>query len=242
MTKEMQKMSWMQFRAALDGGVRTVILPIGTVEAHGVTVLGTDNLIPESIAAYLAKQIDALIAPTINYGITKSLYGYPGSVTVTPESFGQYVRDVLDSLADSGFERVIVLNGHGGNDAVLKDVAYSFFYDSGVKIAVVQWWELCEDVTNEVFGETGGHAGIDETAMMQAIDAKLVSKAQFNMDLAYTVNPAAYVYPIPGSILLYKEGEGIPDFDASRAGDFQKKVFEKVSEFVKFVLDRWDLI
>lgn len=242
MNKEMQKLTWMQFRAALDGGIRIVILPIGTVEAHGATVLGTDNLIPESIASYLAEQIDALIAPTINYGITKSLYGYPGSLTVTPETFGQYVRDVLDSLADAGFERIIVLNGHGGNDSVLKDVAYNYFYDSGVKIAVIQWWELCEDVTNEVFGETGGHAGIDETAMMQAIDNSLADKSQFNKDLVYTFNPAAYVYPIPGSILLYKDGEGIPDFDSSRAKDFQKKVFEKVSEFVKFVLNRWDLI
>jgi len=242
MSKKLQELTWMQVRAALEGGTRTVILPIGTVEAHGAAAIGTDNLIPESIADYVVDKIDALIAPTVNYGVTKSLYGYPGSLTVTPESFGQYVRDILDSLADVGFERIIVLNGHGGNDSVLKDVAYGFFYDSGVKIAVIQWWDLCGDVTREIYGEEGGHAGNNETAMVQAIDEKLVDKAQFSDDLVYAFNPAAFVYPVPGSILLYKEGEGVPDFDPIKAKEFQEKAFKKVADFVKFILSRWDLI
>lgn len=242
MHRELQRLTWKNIGELVPEQIDTIIFPVGTVEAHGAAALGTDNLIPESIADYLAEKINALIAPTLNYGITKSLYGYPGSITIQAPNFQACIKDILKSFYDIGFEKVIVLNGHGGNTSALKSAAQEFFYIYRIKIAVIQWWQLCAELAEEFFGEAGGHAGNDETAMVQAIDENLVDKSLFDYDMPYFFRPGANIYPVPGSILLYKEDEGLPDFDSEKARQFQQKVFEHVEEFIRLVLARWEKI
>lgn len=215
------------------------MLPVGTIEAHGSACLGTDNLIPETIALGIAERLNALVAPTLSYGITKSLYRYPGGVTIKPETFGLYVRDILDSFADTGFKNIFVMNGHGGNNVALKSVAYEFHHERKANVAVIHWWELCEEMANEFFGHAGGHAGTDEAAMVMAIDPHLVDKEAYDPELAYTFRSGADVYPVPGSILLYKEGEGYPEFDVEKSKQYCKKVIATVGDFAEMVLSRW---
>lgn len=222
--------------------IDTLIFPVGTVEAHGVTALGTDNIIPVSMAHYLADKIDALIAPVVNYGVTRSLYGYPGSVTVTEESLRKYINDILVSFAHNGFKKIILLNGHGGNNAVLKEVSLNYYYQFKVKIAVIHWWELCRDTVVEFYGEAGGHAALDETALVQAVDPSLVDEKSYEDKLQYFVRPGADIYPIPGTILLYTKGEGRPRFDIEKSRQFQRRLFERVEEFVKLILKNWESI
>ncbi|PKK83518.1 MAG: creatininase [candidate division Zixibacteria bacterium HGW-Zixibacteria-1] len=242
MQRELQKLTWKNVRELVPGKIDTVIFPVGTVEAHGVTVLGTDNLIPDSIALNLADKINAIIAPTLNYGITKSLYGYPGSMTVKSDSFQNFVFDILKSLRDVGFRKIIVLNGHGGNNTSLKTAAHDFYYEYRINTAIIHWWELCEDLVEEIYGEAGGHAGNNETAMIQAIDETLVDKSQLDDNMPYHYISGADIFPVPGSILQYKPNEGLPDFDLARSKQFQAGVFAQVEEFVKMIISRWDNI
>jgi creatinine amidohydrolase len=237
--RELQKLNWLDIARLVPDEIDTVILPVGTVEAHGSSCLGTDNYIPETIADGIADRVNALIAPTINYGITRSLARYPGAFTVNPSTFQDYVRQVLDSLADSGFRNIILLNGHGGNNTDLKTVANQFHHEKKANIAVVHWWHLCAEMTEKFFGHTGGHGGTDETAMVQAIDPVLASEKLYDPESAYYFQPGADVYPVPGSILLYKEGEGYPEFDLNRARQYRQKVVEAVGDFVEMVLSRW---
>ena len=239
MEREFQKLSWIRIRQLVPDEIDTVILPVGTVEAHGSACLGTDNYIPESIALGIADRVNALVAPTVNYGITRSLYRYNGSVTIKSETFALYVRDILDSFVQVGFRNVILMNGHGGNNSSLKDEAVRFHQECQANIAVVHWWELCGEMTKEFFGHHGGHAGTDETAMVQAIDPKLADKDLYDKDMAYYFRPGADLYPVPGSILLYKEGEGYPNFDPDQAARYRERVIEVVGEFVEMVLSRW---
>jgi len=239
MERVLQKLNWIKVKELVPASIDTILLPVGTVEAHGSSCLGTDNLIPETISGAIAERIDALVAPTVNYGITKSLYRYNGSITITPETFGLYVRDILDSLTDIGFKNIIVMNGHGGNNAILKTVAYQFHRDKKANIAVVHWWELCGEMTKEFFGHQGGHAGTDETAMVQAVDPNLADKEVYNDELAYYVRQGADIYPIPGSILLYREGEGYPNFNIEQAKEYKDKVVTTVGDFVEMVISRW---
>lgn len=212
---------------------------MGTIEAHGSACIGTDNFIPETIAEGIVDRLNAYIAPVVNYGITRSLYRYPGGITIRPNVFGDYIRDILDSLVDVGFKNVILLNGHGGNNKALKEVAAPFHKERKANIAVIHWWELCADMTREFFGHAGGHAGTDETAMVQAVDPALADKEQYDPDLAYWFRPGADIYPVPGTILLYTEGEGYPNFDVEQAKKYRKAVVEQVGEFAKMVIDRW---
>jgi creatinine amidohydrolase len=212
---------------------------VGTTEAHGPACLGTDNYIPTDIAEGIAERINALVAPTVCYGVTKSLYRYRGSSTITAETFGLYLRDVLESFADSEFKNMVIMNGHGGNNAALKTLAQEFHHDSGCNVSVVHWWALAAEITEEFFGHAGGHGGTDETAMVQAVDPNLVSKEEYDAEEAYYFRPGADVYPVPGSILLYKEGEGYPNFDVEQARQYREKVIMIVGDFVESVIAKW---
>lgn len=239
MEHHFQKLSWLQIRELVPNEIDTALLPIGTIEAHGSACIGTDNYIPEIIAEDIAERVNALIMPTLNYGITRSLYRYNGSITINAQTFQLFVGDILKSMADIGFKNTIVLNGHGGNNSALKEAAFDFHRNELKNIAVIHWWELCHEMTKAFFGHTGGHAGTDETAMVQAIDPDLADKYSFDEELAYYFRPGADVYPVPGSILLYKEGEGYPNFDVKQAREYRKKVAETVGDFVELVLKRW---
>jgi len=242
MERELQRLNWKQVKELVPNKIDKVILPVGTIEAHGAAALGTDNYIPSSMADYLANKIDAIIAPILNYGITKSLYGYPGSMTIKPDNYENFIDDILRSLKDIGFKKVIILNGHGGNNSELKSAAQNFYYKYKIRVAVIHWWDLTRDLVKEFYGEAGGHAALDENAMVQAVDDKLVDKNLYDENLPYYYRPGGDIYPIPGSILLYTENEGIPDFDYKKSCEYQKLVFAKVEEFVKFILKRWDTI
>ncbi len=242
MQRELQRLTWKHIKELVPDNIDTVLFPVGTVEAHGAAAIGTDNIIPQSLAEYLADKINALIAPVLNYGITKSLYGYPGSIAIRPANFESFIGDILHSFKDTGFRKVIILNGHGGNNTALKSAAQEFFHDCRIPVAVIHWWQLCDDLVKEFYGEAGAHAGLDETAMVQAIDESLVDKSLYDDNMPYHFQPGADVYPVPGSILLYVENEGLPDFDVNKAREYQKKVFNKVEEFVRFVISRWENI
>jgi len=237
--RQLQKLSWLKVRQLVPDKIDTVIFPVGTVEAHGSSCLGTDNYIPETISLGIADRLNALVAPVVNYGITKSLYRYNGSLTVQPSHFENYIRDILDSLADVGFKNIILMNGHGGNNAPLKSAAFDFHKEKKSNIAVIHWWELCGKMTEEFFGHTGGHAGTDETAMVQSIDPKLTDPDSYDPELAYYYRPGADIYPVPGSILLYKENEGFPNFNLEQAKDYQKEVVKMVGDFAEMVVAKW---
>ena len=239
MQRHLQKLNWLKVRDLVPDKIDTVILPVGTVEAHGSACLGTDNFIPEVIADGISERVDALIAPTVNYGITKSLYGYNGGSTIRPDIFEAYIREILDSMVQTGFRNIFVMNGHGGNNSSLKSVAFDFHTDTGVNIAVIHWWELCADMTREFFGHRGGHAGTDEAAMVHAIDETYLDEDTYDPDLAYYFRPGADIYPVPGTILLYAENEGHPEFDLEQAKKYREAVIKTVGEFAEMVLGRW---
>lgn len=239
MERHLQKLSWIKVKKLVPTNINTIILPVGTVEAHGSSCLGTDNFIPETIAEGIVERLNALIAPTVCYGITKSLYRYNGSSTITSSTFQSYVREILDSFSDSHFKNIILLNGHGGNNDALKKVAYEFHKEKKGNICVIHWWQLCEDFTREFFGNYGGHAGTDETAMVHAIDPSLAGEDDYDPDMAYWYRPGANVYPIPGSILLYKEGEGYPNFDEKQAVEYRQKIIGIVGDFAEMVIEKW---
>ncbi len=239
MERQLQRLSWLTVQQMVPKTIDTVILPVGTVEAHGSSCLGTDNFIPETIAQGIADRLNALVAPTLNYGITRSLYRYNGGSTISPALYEKFVGEILDSLANNGFHHIIVMNGHGGNNAALKSAAMDFHQRKSRNIAVIHWWELCDKMTEDFFGHPGGHAGTDETAIIQALDPALAGQAQYDPKLAWYFRPGADIYPVPGSILLYTEGQGHPNYNLEQAKAYREKVIATVGDFAATVIDRW---
>lgn len=239
----MDELNWMEFRESVPAKIRTVLLTTGTLEPHGVVNNGADNLAPVKIAEAVAPEVDALIAPHIPYGVTGSMSPYPGATHIPADVYAPYVRAVLVGLVRNGFRNIVIINGHGGPQTeVLERVAQNVAIEHQVHTLVVNWWSTCAEITEEVFGNAGGHAGENETAFIQAIDPKLVKKERYSDALA-APSPAPGTWsatPTPYSIGLYREGEGAPgDFDQKKADEYFRRVTGCVAARVKETLRRW---
>ena len=243
-TREMERINWMEFREWVPAKIDIVLLPLGTIEAHGVTANGTDIIAPVAMAKEIAPRVNAMIAPVIPYGFTGILDAYPGGFTVPEDVYRAYVRAVLIGLAKNKFKNIIMLNGHGGGQtAILSALGQEVGRETRTRILVMNWWSFCSDVTLEVYGEDGGHAGENETAYMMAIDPSLVGKERYKSDMA-TAIPAPNTwsaYPFPSSILLYKEGQGYPKFDLAKAKTYFAKVNDKVARLIEETIRKWDM-
>lgn len=242
-TREMDRINWMEFKEFVPSRVRTVLLPTGTLEPHGVINNGADNTAPAAIAHKIAERVNALIAPTLPYGITGALEAYPGAFQITEAAYRPFVKQILEGLAKNGLKNIIILNGHGGGQtAVLNSLAAEVSAERRVRILVINWWSFASDETKEVFGEDGGHAGLNETAFVQAIDPTLVHPERYNDDLAtaYPLPGTWTAVPFPSSIGLYQKGQGYPKFDQKKADLYFAKVTDKVAAFVNEVIKKWD--
>ena len=245
-TRELERINWMEFRELVPARIDTVLVPLGTLEPHGVTANGADIIAPVAIARAIAPRVNALVAPVIAYGITGSMDAYPGAFTVPEEAYRPYVKAVLAGLAKNRFRNIILINGHGGpQTAVLNALGVEVGREAGVRTLVINWWSYCSDVTLEVFGEDGGHAGENENAFMLAIDPALVHKQRYTGPEMTTANPAAgtwSAYPAPSSIGLYKEGQGYPKFDAEKAKRYFERVNDKMAALVEQTIRKWNMI
>ena len=243
-TRDMERINWMEFKEVVPSKIRTVILPTGTLEPHGVANNGADNTAPFAMAKTISRRVNALIAPTLPYGITGSMEAYPGAFAISESAYRPFVKQILEGLAKNGFRNVIILNGHGGGQtAVLQSVAAEVAAERKVRTLVINWWSFASDETKAVFGEDGGHAGWNETAFIQAIDPTLVHPERYKPELA-TVYPAAGTWsavPFPSSIGLYQKGQGYPKFDQAKADEYYKKVTDKVAAFVNEIIGKWDM-
>lgn len=240
MPLRLEDMNWMEFGELVPKKIKTVLLPVGTIEAHGVANLGTDVSIPVFICEKIADELKAIIAPPVYYGVTRSLYAYPGSLTVSSSTFESYVGELMLSLAEKGFSRILVINGHGGHFSELKNAAFRVHREKKAKVAVIHWWIMCEELTKEFFGQAGGHAGLDENAAVLAVDPKLVKKAKYTKDMVFLMKNGMHCLPAPGPILIYKKNEGLPEFNQKKAKSYMKKVVKKVKDDILDLFNRWD--
>jgi creatinine amidohydrolase len=242
-TREMERINWLEFGEWVPARINTVLLPLGTLEAHGVTANGTDIVAPVVMARAIAPRVNAMVAPVIPYGFTGVLDAYPGSFTIPEDAYRDYVHAVMIGLAKNRFKNIILLNGHGGGQtAILTRLVQEVGRETGTRILVVNWWSYCSDVTLEVFGEDGGHAGDNETAYVMAIDAALVDKERYKADMATAMPPPNTwsAYPFPSTIMLYKEGEGYPQFDPEKAKIYFTKVNDKIARLIEATISKWD--
>lgn len=241
-TREMNLLGWQEFAELVPGRIETVLVPTGTLEAHGVAPNGSDNLAPEAMARALAPRLNALVAPTLNYGVTGDLDAFPGTFRIGEEAYEAFMEDLLAGLAGNGFLNIVVLNGHGGpQTAILSRVAGRVGREHRVRTLVTNWWTLTSEITFDVFGEDGGHAGNNETAYMQAVEPDHVHPERYDRDMASAGIAGAAPYPFPSSIILYQAGQGYPTFDTEQARTYFERVNERMGDVIEETIRRWDL-
>lgn len=152
------------------------VLPVGSLEQHGRHLpVGTDTLLVEAVATEAADRandsgVETVVFPSIWTGFSPHHVPLGGTVTLEKETMLSLLEDVCSSIAEMGLERILMVNGHGGNGPITSLIAGDLGVRlEGVEVAELTYFELAEDAMTSVrTGDSGSayHAGEFETALM----------------------------------------------------------------------------
>lgn len=132
-------MNWMMLEEYLKRDNRCVV-PLGCTEQHAYLSLATDSILAERVSVEAAEPLGIPVFPALTYGITPRFRAYPGSIHLRVETYGKIVQDTLDSLYQSGFRRILVVNGHGGNTPAASVVSEWLADFEDVSVRFHNWW------------------------------------------------------------------------------------------------------
>lgn len=179
---ELDRMSWPEVKAELEGGRDTVVMAFGATEQHGPHMpLATDALIGDHLARLVAERLDAFLAPTVRVGCSEHHLEFPGTLSISENTFHQLVADIVRSLARGGFPRAVLLPTHGGNFGPLAVALEKLGPIEGIEVSALTDIRLLMTIAQlgaEEHGvpvQAGGlHAGEWETSMLAAVHPELV--------------------------------------------------------------------
>jgi creatinine amidohydrolase len=146
-------------------GKKIVLIPVGSLEQHGPHLpVSTDSDIVSEIARQVAKRCRLLLLPTISYGVSFEHAPF-FNLSVRPATLQQFLYDLCVSLAKNGISKIIVLNGHHGNQKALTALKSKIDRkQSRLKVFVYSYWHFMDREFD--------HAGFVETSLMLAISNK----------------------------------------------------------------------
>jgi creatinine amidohydrolase len=193
-----------QIRALAPGA--TVVLPTAAIEQHGphlptLTDTAACGAVCQRAAEAAGEQgATVLVAPVMWIGHSHHHFPHPGVLSLSTGTFVQVLRELGDSLVRTGFRRIAIVNGHGGNDELVRVAARDIHnaYNPpvggpvvpagaevrGVSVAATSYWtaawaELVPVVQGERHGALPGHAGAFETSLVLALRPELVDQASY---------------------------------------------------------------
>jgi creatinine amidohydrolase len=132
-------MNWMMVEEYLKRDDRCV-LPLGSTEQHAYLSLSVDSILAERIAVEAAEPLGVPVFPVLAYGITPYFRAFPGSITLRVNTYLRVIGDILDAMAEQGFKRILIVNGHGGNAPAQSLVGEWMADRSDVRIKFHDWW------------------------------------------------------------------------------------------------------
>lgn len=180
----MEELTWKEVENEIESGKDTVLILLGSIEQHGPHLpLNTDTLICQELGTRVAKKLgDALVAPVIRPGCSEHHLDFSGTISFPEELMVKIIHEYCVSLDKHGFRYIVLIPFHGGNfDPVkkakkkikgsLKNAELIVFTDLELMMNKIQ-----EGMKKELddYKETMIHAGGGETAVVRAIDEKLV--------------------------------------------------------------------
>jgi creatinine amidohydrolase len=202
---DLDRMAWPEVRTELEGGRDTIVIAFGATEQHGPHLpLATDALLGDHLARLVADKMDAFLAPTVRIGCSEHHLEFPGTLSISEDTFHGVVADVVRSAARGGFRRIVLLPTHGGNFRPLAAAIEKLGLVEGIEVraltdlsALIAIAQLGADEHGVPLGEGGIHAGEWETSMLDAIHPELVHLDRG--EAGYTGDPQAAIGAILGS-------------------------------------------
>lgn len=181
-----QEMWRHEFVAALERDP-VVIVPLGSIEQHGPHCpMDVDISAPFFMASEVARRIDdfpVIVAPPIWSGLSHYNMGFPGTLSVRAQTLQMLLADVLRSIHANGFQRIVCLNGHGGNFGPSRTVCWELAEEDIFSLHF-NWWDMV-DAELRAWASTDtdvGHGGEWETSVQLYLRPHLVDWARAARD------------------------------------------------------------
>ncbi|WP_020673671.1 creatininase family protein [Amycolatopsis nigrescens] len=175
---ELTGLTWREVRDAGQRGI--ALLPIGAHEQHGAHLpMGTDTLLVDAVLDAAAERLgddgpELVRLPSLPFGHSPH-HLFAAATSLSARTLLSVLGDLLGSLVRSGFRRVMVVNGHGGNEEVMRLAVKEFALEFDVAAAACSYWSVsCESPEGERPDLTPGHAGWFETSLMLTAHPELV--------------------------------------------------------------------
>ncbi len=158
------------------------VLPVAAIEAHnrhlpeGQDLLHTTHVARESCRRAWPECRSVLCLPTLPYGVDCNLMSFPMTIHVSQATLDALVGDIVRSLLHHGIKKIVILNGHGGND--FTPLVRQMQCDLDVHLFICNWWTVGSDQYQDIFAEPDDHAGEMETSVALALYPELVEPAR----------------------------------------------------------------
>ena len=232
----------MTYGAARDLIYEVAVLPVGATEAHGLHLpYATDTIQVEAVAeraCALAEEQGAkvLLLPAMPYGVNENTLGFPWTISLRPSTLFTFVADVVSSAQEHGIPKLVLLNGHGGNE--FKPLLRELCRETSVRLFLVDWWNVAPETHEAIFESGGEHANEMETSLLMRLRPDLVDAA--NMGPGATRVPRLQAMregwawiARPWHLLTEDSGVGNPAKSTAEKGErFLEAVAAKLSGFL----------
>jgi len=223
------------------------VLPIGATEPHNLHLpYSTDTLCTTRIAERICQTAwnrgaKVVLLPTIPYGTQTNQREFPLALNVNPSTMNQLLVDLIESLAYRNIRKIVLLNGHGGNE--FKSFLRESYGKIEAKIFACDWFRCFNDKNKEIFDEPDDHAGEMETSLVLALAPELVVQDEQGRLLAddgavqstrfEAVNRGWVSVARPWHLLTSNTGSGNPHKATAVKGErVLELVVERLSQFL----------
>ena len=164
-------LSELTWKTVRDSRYEVAVLPWGATEAHNLHLpYSTDNIETEEVAARAAERAwkagaKLVVLPIVPFGVNTGQLDIPLCINMNPSTQALVLRDVASSLAGQGIKKLVILNGHGGND--FRQMIRELQPQVSLFLCVVNWYKILD--LKSYFSDVGDHAGEMETSVMQYV-------------------------------------------------------------------------
>lgn len=238
---ELANLTWEQAEEVIDSA-DLLALPCGSTEQHSLHLpLSVDSIRAEELTRDIcrrAPEFDLTIAmlPVLTYGYAEHHMPFPGTMTLSAETYQRVVFDLADSVARHGGQRLLIVNCHGGNRAPLRLVSDRIQRELDLPVHHVFWAEFARKRIEERWGDDGGHADAHETSAIELFRPELVResrKTRHHRRGSHETRQLRYF-----DDLTEEGGLGDPrDSDASFMAELVEETNERILEGIRTDID-----
>ena len=245
------EMSWPETKEAVKQE-RIPLIPVGSTEQHGPHLpTKTDAFLAYEVCKSVAKKVPdiAVVMPTVNYGYNEHHLDFPATIHIDYETLIRFVIDIGKSLAHHGFKRIVIVNGHGSNQAPMEIAARRITLETKAICASLSYFAIAPEAYKLLKGESS-HACDLETSMMLYLSPESVDMSKAVRDwsfqkskfIKYGVEPGGTSFAAAGGNVQFMDWwsrmsrtgiVGDPTkADAKRGKEMFDAFVDKTAEFV----------